>query len=143
MKYLLIKLKDKRMFLTEKKYLNQLYEFANTFKAELFLVTTKYKNIKSLSQLATDICDTNSKQENFEYKEIKKITKCKNNKIFDSIIEALKNKKTIDLNKIKTKFSKQGLDEKNINNQIAKAKLHIKQIGYTLQKITKDKYKIF
>ena len=142
MNYLMIKLKDKRMFLTNQKNLGQLIEFANTFKAELCIVKTNSKNIKSLSQLAVEICDTNSKQESFEYKIVKKITKYKNNKIFENIVNALKNKKTIDICKIKNKFSKKGIDEKNIRLQILQEKKHIKKIGFTLKKIAKDKYKI-
>jgi len=142
MNCLLVKLKDKRKFLTSKSNLDQLIEFANTFKAELLLVETNCKNIKSLEELANDICDTNCKQEDFDYKEIEKIAKKKSKKVFEQIIKDLKNKKTIDISKIKCEFSKQGLEEKEISAQIQKAKIYIKKIGFTLNKIDKNKYKI-
>jgi|694.fasta_scaffold01707_29 hypothetical protein len=142
MNCLLVKLKDKRKFLTSKNNLDQLIEFANTFKAELSLVETNCKNIKSLEELANDICDTNCKQEDFDYKEIEKIAKKKSNKIFEQMIKDLKSKKTIDISKIKCEFSKQGLEEKEISAQIQKAKNYIKKIGFTLNKIDKNKYKI-
>jgi len=142
MNCLLVKLKDKRKFLTSKNNLDQLIEFANTFKAELSLVETNCKNIKSLEELANDICDTNCKQEDFDYKEIEKIAKKKSNKVFEQIIKDLKNKKTIDISKIKYEFSKQGLEEKEISAQIQKAKIYIKKIGFMLNKIDKNKYKI-
>jgi len=142
MNCLLVKLKDKRKFLTSKSNLDQLIEFANTFKAELLLVETNCKNIKSLEELANDICDTNCKQEDFDYKEIEKIAKKKSKKVFEQMIKDLKNKKTIDISKIKCEFSKQGLEEKEISAQIQKAKIYIKKIGFTLNKIDKNKYKI-
>ena len=142
MNYLLIKLQDKRVFLTNKKYSKQLLEFANTFKAELHIVKTNFNKTKSLEQLANDICDTNCKQENFDYKIVKTINNKKCNKIFESIIKSLKNKKTLDILKIKNKYSKQGLQEKNIISQINKAKTFIRKIGFTLKKITKHQYKI-
>lgn len=116
-------------------------EFANTFKAEMHIVRTRYKNVKSLEQLANDICDTNCKQEKFDYKIVKTINK-KCNKIFDNIIKSLKNKKTLDVKKIKLRYTKQGLQEKNIISQINKAKTFIKRIGFTLKKIAKNQYKI-
>ena len=142
MNCLLVKLKDKRKFLTSKNNLDQLIEFANTFKAELSLVETNCKDIKSLEELANDICDTNCKQEDFDYKEIEKIAKKKSNKVFEQMIKDLKNKKTIDTSKIKCEFSKQGLEEKEISAQIQKAKIYIKKIGFKLNKIDKNKYKI-
>ena len=58
------------------------------------------------------------------------------------MIKDLKNKKTIDTSKIKCEFSKQGLEEKEISAQIQKAKIYIKKIGFKLNKIDKNKYKI-
>lgn len=72
-------------------------------------------------------------------KKLKKLQKKKSNKVFEQIIKSLKNKKTIDISKIKCEFSKQGLKEKEISAQIQKAKNYIKKIGFTLNKIDKNK----
>jgi len=56
---LLVKTKDKRKFLTHKKNLKMLEEFANTFKAEVYLVRVFEKpEILELEKLAPAICDS-------------------------------------------------------------------------------------
>ena len=145
MNCLMVKLKDKRKFITNKKNLNHLIEFSKTFNAELSIVKTNNKKILNLEQLANQICDTNHKQEEFKYKTIKVLSKKqteKNSIIFSHIIKTLQNKKEVDTSKLITKFKKKGIDEKNIYSQITKAKNHIKKIGKTLKKLGKTKFKI-
>ena len=145
MNCLMIKLKDKRRFITNKKFTKHLIEFANTFNAELSIVNTNHKMINNIEELANLICDTNHKQEEFKYKTIKVLSKKqteKNSIIFSHIIKTLQNKKEVDTSKLITKFKKKGIDEKNIYSQITKAKNHIKKIGKTLKKLGKTKFKI-
>lgn len=138
----MIKLNDKRKFLTNKKNVNHLIEFSKTFNAELSIVRTSHKNVKTLEQLAAEICDTNKKQDDFEYEEVQKIVKTNNRKIFDYIMRTLRQRKSIDINKIMVKFKKEGVDEKNIHSQINMAVRHLKSIGMNLEKTEQSKYKI-
>lgn len=142
MNCLMIKLSDKRKFLTNKKNINHLVEFSKTFNAELSIVRTSHKNIKTLEQLADEICDTNKKQEDFAYEEVQKIIRKNNRKIFDYIMKTLRQKKSIDIEKIMVKFKKEGVDEKNIHSQINMAVKHLKSIGMNLEKTDKSQYKI-
>jgi hypothetical protein len=145
MNYLMIELKDKRKFITNKKNLSNLIEFSKTFNADLSIISTESKNSLSLEQLANEICDTNRKQEEFKYKTIETLNKKETNQsnlIFSHIIKTLQSKKEIDTNKLIAKFKKKGIDEKNIYSQITKAKNYIKNIGKTLKRLGKTKYKI-
>jgi len=143
MNCLMIKLKDKRRFITNKKFTKHLIEFANTFNAELSIVNTNHKMINNIEELANLICDTNHKQEDIKCKTIKVLNNKEennNNLIFSQIIKTLQQKKMIDTNKLITKYKKKGIDEKNIYSQIKKAKNHIKKIGITLKKISKSQF---
>lgn len=143
MNCLMIKLKDKRKFITNKKFAKHLIEFANTFDAELSIVSTNHKKLLNLEELADLICDTNHAQEDIKYKTVKVLNNKEennNNLIFSQIIKTLKQKKTIDTNKLITKYKKKGIDEKNIYSQINKAKNHIKKIGITLKKLSKSQF---
>jgi len=139
----MIILKDDRKFLTNTKNLNQIVEFSKTFKAKLSIVNTSCKNILSLDKLAEEICDTNKKNIEFEHILIKPINlnECKNNLIFKQIIKTLRSKKSVDTEKIVERYTKKGMNVKNIHSQIKEAKEHIEKIGMTLKDIGKTKFK--
>lgn len=66
---LLVKTKDKRKFLTHRKNLDMLEEFANTFNAEVYLVRVLGKDteVLELEKLAPAICDSSySTEPNYE-----------------------------------------------------------------------------
>lgn len=142
MNYLMITLRDKRKFLTNTKHLNQLVEFAKTFGANLSIVTTQYKNLLSLDKLAEDICDTNSKPNEFTYEIVQSvpISQSKTNIVFKKIISALRRHRHVDTEEIVSLYKKKGIDEKNIYSQITRAKKHITKIGMTLKKLGRTKF---
>jgi hypothetical protein len=142
MNYLMITLRDKRKFLTNTKHLNQLVEFAKTFGANISIVTTECKNLLSLDKLAEDICDTNSKPNEFTCEIVQSIpvSQSKTNIVFKKIINALRRHRHVDTEEIVSLYKKKGIDEKNIYSQITRAKKHITKIGMTLKKLGRTKF---
>lgn len=57
MKYLLLKIKGNRSFLTHEKNLNSLIEFAKTFSAEIYRVEAPKQKVLELKALVNAICD--------------------------------------------------------------------------------------
>lgn len=132
MNCLMIKLRDKRKFLTSQKNLKNLLEFAKTFHAELSIVSVQGKKPMSLEKLASEICDTNSKNQDFQYKVVKKIGFSKTameSSIFNHVVRVLRTGKCIDEGKIFESYKKRGVDHSLIHSQIIRAKRYLSCLG--------------
>jgi hypothetical protein len=145
----LIELQDKRKFFTHKKNFSQLIEFCNSFKANMSLVNMKNGNILDLDELAPAFCNPKQKKQICEYTliENKIITKDKNNKtsnknIKNYIKRKLLSKNSVDIQQLKKKYNRNGIDIKTINNCFYQVKNELKKEGYNLTKISTGNYKI-
>lgn len=150
-KRILIITKDKRKFLTYEKNLPSIIEFAQTFDAEVKLVSVD-KKTKSfeLKNLTIALCDSNY-NEKFEYKIIKDIFPKKNNKnkkekISKNLQEFMKNKllkgNTLSLSQLKEKYKKYDIADGSISSYMTKVKKEFLNQGLKIEKISAGNYRL-
>lgn len=145
---LLIKIKDNRKFLVQEKHLQSLIEFAKTFNAEIFQVSTKEKTM-SLEKLATAICNPQHKK-NIEFEKIKKIYPeidknrsgiIKNAaKINKFIRDCLLSGEPISLKDLKNKYKNYNITDSCLCNHLNNTRKKLIEEGYEFVKVGAGKY---
>ena len=138
MNCLMIMLKDKRKFLTSQKNLKHLIEFAKTFHAELSIVSVEGRKTLSLERLAAEICDTNSKNCDFPYRTVRKISTNEGanaTALFNHVVRVLRSGRCIHESKLVDAFKKKGMEDSVIHSQILRAKRYMGSLGLPVRKV--------
>lgn len=137
MNCLMIMLKDKRKFLTSQSNLKHLIEFAKTFHAELSIVSVEGIKTLPLERLAAEICDTNAKNEDFEYKVVRRVSTKENaasTALFNHIVRVLRSGRCVDESKVVDTFRKKGMDDSSIHSHINRAMRYLSSLGFRVRK---------
>jgi hypothetical protein len=146
----LLKTKDKRKFLTYKKNLPLLIEFARAFEAEISLIRLKNEekiDVFELENLAPAICNANYIVEpNYEILEKilpqNKKPKTNNNHhtIQKFIINRLKKGHTVSLEQLRKKFKNQRIANTTLCNHFSTSRKNLEKEGYSIVKLKAGEY---
>ena len=149
---LLLKTKDKRKFLTYKKNLPLLAEFANTFGAEISLIRLKNEekiDVFELENLAPAICNANyvvnpnyETLENILPKKRRQIKSITNNSqlIKEFIYEKLKKGYVVSLKQLREKFKNQRIANATLCNHLTTSRRKLEKEGYSIIKLRVGEY---
>jgi len=149
---LLLKTKDKRKFLTYKKNLPLLAEFANTFGAEISLIRLKNEekiDVFELENLAPAICNANyvvnpnyETLENILPKKRHQVKSITNNSqlIKEFIYEKLKKGYVVSLKQLRKKFKKHRLANATLCNCFTTSRKKLEKEGYSIIKLRVGEY---
>jgi hypothetical protein len=152
-KYLMLETRDKRKFFTERSNLDQLIEFSKTFGAEISVVKTDDEvEVLDLISLASNLCDTSNsiQKPNFRVLEVKvpnptrpRRKLLRNSKTIDKWIKnELMSGKIVLLSDLVKKYKRYDLTLGCLCNHFTKTRQELAKEGYTVEKISRGKYRI-
>jgi hypothetical protein len=138
----MLKTKDKRKLITNKKHLAFLRGYVKTFDVKLHLVRIQGKpEILELDELAPALCDPTYNNQ-VECKIVKPEKKSYSSKIRTFITKKLLSKKPVSLKDLKQKFKELNVTDACLSNHFSAIRKQLKQDGYTVLKIECGKYQL-
>ena len=150
-KCLMIELKDKRKFFTDKKNYNQLVEFSKAFDAEISVVRTDEAPVDLMS-LASSVCDDSIKvtKPSFEILEVKvpNITRRRsklrhNAKIIRRWIrKEILDEKIVKLAGLARRYKRYNLSLACFCNHFTTVRNELVREGYKIEKIKRGEYQL-
>jgi len=150
-KCLMIELKDKRKFFTDKKNYNQLIEFSKAFDAEMSIVRTD-EEVLDLISLANSVCDdsTQIKKPSFEILEVRvpRISRCRSKMRHDAKIirrwikKQLLKGKIVRLSDLAQRYKRYNLSLACFCNHFTAVRKQLIEEGYEIKKVKRGEYQL-
>jgi Holliday junction resolvase len=151
MKCLLIELRDKRKFFTQKENMVQLVEFCKSFHANMKIVKMTQGELLDLEKLVPAICDPTVKTSATKYEILEnKISAAKDRKqtltlakrIQKYITNRFLERKTVSLKDLREKYQEDSIGSAALCNHLQKVKTTLENQGFQFIKVSAGNYKV-